>query len=303
MPVRATRARPASFLAARVCRAPGFLMACASSRTTRSQRRRLEPGQPQQRAVARDHEVGAVRAAPAGASRSSSAGRAEGWASEHPQAGREAARLGDPVGEERRRRHQQARAPPVSRVALQHGQQREHLDRLAEAHVVGQAGAEAELVEEVEPADARPAGTGGASCAARRPARRGRGPPGRRRPSSVSASHGPATTRDQSGSARRGVVLAGHAAPASIRSASAKLTPFAPGLPLRAPQLVERLAQAVGVDLDPLAADEGEPVRAREEPRDLVPRQRLPVERHVEAEVEQGVRRRGRTGACRPRWP
>ena len=36
VPVRAMRARPQSFFAARVCRAPGFLIACASSRTTRS---------------------------------------------------------------------------------------------------------------------------------------------------------------------------------------------------------------------------------------------------------------------------
>ena len=110
-------------------------------------------------------------------------------------------------------RHQQARPPCGASLALEHEQQRQHLDRLAQSHVVGQAGAQAELVEEAEPVHARPAGTGAAwRCSAA---------PGSTRGEAL----GPAQALERLGEPRpghdprpvgirgRGVVIVRHASP------------------------------------------------------------------------------------------
>ena len=70
------------------------------------------------------------------------------------QARREAFDLRRPVGQQRRRGDQQAWLPLAVRLALEHKQQRQHLNGLAQPHVVGQASAEAEFREQIQPAHA-----------------------------------------------------------------------------------------------------------------------------------------------------
>jgi hypothetical protein len=60
-----------------------------------------------------------------------------------------------PIGEQRSGRDNEARARRrVGPVALDEEQQREDLDGLAEAHFVGEAGAESETGDEPQPRDA-----------------------------------------------------------------------------------------------------------------------------------------------------
>ena len=72
---------------------------------------------------------------------------------ENPERRGETRRLRRPVGEKRRGRHEETRAP-FARLPAEPQQQGEHLDGLAEPHVVGEAGAEAEPGEETKPAHA-----------------------------------------------------------------------------------------------------------------------------------------------------
>jgi hypothetical protein len=67
------------------------------------------------------------------------------------QARREAFHLGSPVRQKRSGRDQQARLPITIGPAMEHEQQRQYLDGLAESHVVGKTGPEAQLREEIEP--------------------------------------------------------------------------------------------------------------------------------------------------------
>ena len=111
-----------------------------------------EPGDAQERAVARDHEVNVRERL--WRERLQLVGRHGRRMRDHGlEPGREPFDLRGPVGEQRRRGHQQARPPLAILHAPQHEQQREHLDGLAEAHVIGEAGAEAEPGKQVEPAD------------------------------------------------------------------------------------------------------------------------------------------------------
>ena len=54
-------------------------------------------------------------------------------------------------------------------------------------------------------------------------------------------------------------------------------------------KFIERPAQTFMVDLDPLATDQGQPVRMCQKPLDLSRRESLPVERHIHPEVEQRI--------------
>ena len=135
-------------------------------------------------------------------------------------------------------------------------------------------------------------------------------PSGCRSDCSVSASHGPATTRDHVRVGLRRRRVAGHvrardeahglgeAQPVLVRRAARRLEPF------------ESVAQPRRVDRHPAAADQGEALRPAQQSRDLLGRQRLAVERHRGAEVEQrlgadAARRLGADGRrdLRPRRP
>ena len=57
-----------------------------------------------------------------------------------------------PVRQQRSRGYQQAWLLLAGRLALEHEQQRKHLNGLAQPHVIGQAGPETEFRDEIEPA-------------------------------------------------------------------------------------------------------------------------------------------------------
>jgi len=64
---------------------------------------------------------------------------------------REALDLGLPVGEQRRRRHEQVRRLAAARAPLAQKQECQHLNRLAQPHVVRQADAEPQRRRERQP--------------------------------------------------------------------------------------------------------------------------------------------------------
>ena len=107
-----------------------------------------------QRAVGRQHEVVVLEVLPG-------ADAPGARVIEHPQLGREPRRLLPPVEHERPRHHDERRPGPLAALVDRRGlargaarfEQRQHLHRLAEAHVVGQAAAEAEALQEVQPAE------------------------------------------------------------------------------------------------------------------------------------------------------
>ena len=155
VPVSAMRARASSCLAARVCLAPGFLIACASSRTARSPGRSARSaGMRSERSVAGDHQIDILPAAPHRARAARAAGIAEGCAMSDRRPGAKrsisAAQL---ASSEAGATSRLVRRRPLGSRA-QHQQQRQHLHRLAQPHVVGKAGAEAERRQQVKPAHA-----------------------------------------------------------------------------------------------------------------------------------------------------
>jgi hypothetical protein len=78
-------------------------------------------------------------------------GIADGWAISDRQRRREALDLGLPVGKQRRGGHEQVRRLRAPRAPLVQEQERQHLDGLAEPHVVGQANAEPQRRGKDEP--------------------------------------------------------------------------------------------------------------------------------------------------------
>ena len=67
------------------------------------------------------------------------------------QAGGETLGFRRPVGQQRSGRDQQAGALRAGTFAFEHQQQRQHLNRLAQPHVVGQASAQPEPCQQVQP--------------------------------------------------------------------------------------------------------------------------------------------------------
>ena len=105
-----------------------------------------------QRAVGRDHDV------PVGERAGLVHPRGAGVVY-HPEARCELPRLLDPVEDETAGHDHKRRAARQAgrlRLLLPPREERQHLDRLAEAHVVGEAAAEAELLQEHQPAEAFP---------------------------------------------------------------------------------------------------------------------------------------------------
>ena len=191
------------------------------------------------------------------------------------QAGGEFLDLRRPVGQQRGRRHQQARRPGVARFL--HQQQRQHLDGLAEPHVVGQAGAQAEARQQMQPARAGTlVGPQRALAAPARDRRRRR--PRRAAPSGFRSSHGPAVTRDQSASAAAGSSPV-TAAPASIRIASAKLRPSRAASASASRNRSMVLLEPGAIDFHPLAAQQHQVLGAGQQGGDLVLGQGFAVER------------------------
>ena len=70
------------------------------------------------------------------------------------QTWREASELRRPVGEQRDGGHQKAGCSGAVRLLTKYEQQRQHLNGLAQSHVIGQAGPQAELCEQIQPTHA-----------------------------------------------------------------------------------------------------------------------------------------------------
>ena len=217
-----------------------------------------------------------------------SAGIADGWTTHRFQARREAGDLRRPVGEQRGRRHQQRRLAFAGALLFQHQQQRQHLDGLAEAHVVGEARAESEPGEQMQPLHA------GLLIGPQRAVERSPGIDARETVGPAQLGQRLREPRPGDGLAPVGVALDGARVPGNSGARQqahrlAERQALGGGPPLDRLELIERPAQSFMIDFDPLAADEGEPVGLREQALDLGRRQRLAVERHLHAEVEQRV--------------
>ena len=246
----------------------------------------FERRQANERPVARHHqiEVGELRRVEFAQARRRHRRRV---GDEQPQAGRKAFGLGRPVGHQRGGDDQQAGAARRRLLlAFDDQQQREDLDRLAESHVVGQAGAESQPGEQVEPANAgllvgaqiglelvaridlrQPLGLAQAVQSFGEP-----GTGGDCRPVGVG--------RLVASSERR----AGHQ-PHRFGKGNAAVCRGA----LRGLETVEQALEALAVELDPTPADQLQTVAALEQRLDLGGGKRLAVERDVHVEVEQGV--------------
>jgi hypothetical protein len=206
----------------------------------------------------------------------------------HAQGRGEARELGAPVAEQRRRQDHQVRARD-RRCRCSQQQQRDHLDRLAEAHVVGEATTEAEPREQPQPGDAvalvgpqgavqgrARVGLGAAARAlqlgqhAREPrARRGHGPRGRgdvlrQRPARQTGEQAHAVGEGDLAAARGG---------------------------LDALPVAQRLGVARRVELDPAAAQVMEPRGAAHERAPLVRAELVVAEEVVEQRAESELGR------------
>ncbi len=224
-------------------------------------RRRRQRRHAQQRAVAGDRQVDTSVAALN--CLIWSAAIAEGCTIAAFRSGREFLDLGRPVAQQRGRRHQQVRLAGGSL----HQQQRQHLDGLSQAHVVGQAGAEAETGQQVHPSRA------GALVGAQRSVQRGSG---------IGAVAVPGPQRLQGflqpgagGDAGPVGVVAAGSSPVTRRAGQhphrlgeAQAVPGGKRLGLAEP--VHGLFEAGAIDLDPLAAQQHQVVGAGEQGRDLV---------------------------------
>ena len=202
---------------------------------------------------------------------------------------REAFDLCSPVRQQRRWRNQEAGAPRLlgRRTRSHHQQERQHLHRLAEAHVIRETGAQPEAGEQMQPSHA------GLLIGAQRRLQCGAGIQlrelgGTRRPASVFASHCPATTDAQSG-AVAATMSPGTCAPARSRIASAKVRPFFAAA-VSTVGTGRASVESVAIDFDPASAHQVKAVRRGEQLLDLRLGQRFAVDGHAHLEVEQRFR-------------
>ena len=157
VPLSAMRARASICLAARVCLVPGVLDRLGLVQDGEPPGRGEQRGHSQQRSIAGDHEIGL--ADPVAIERLQfRAGHRRGMRDDRDKGRREALDLRGPIGQQGCRRNQEAgpprliiswarasrrRAARVTRPS-QDQQQRQYLHRLAEAHIIGEAGAQTE---------------------------------------------------------------------------------------------------------------------------------------------------------------
>jgi len=213
------------------------------------------------------------------------------------EARREFFDLAGPIGEQRSGRDNEARTRRrVGAVALRKQQQRQDLDGLAEAHVVGEAGPKPETADEPQPGDA-----GlliGPQRALQRRAWISAAALGARKACNVSASQGPAAISAQAARASSASSCV-TVAPASIRIASAKLTPSRAARDSAPENCVIACSRTGAIDLDPLAAQERQSVGSGERERGLPPPSAFAMERRCDLEIEPPGRPRAE-GSRRP---
>ncbi len=182
-------------------------------------------------------------------------------------------------------------------AAASREQQRDHLQRLAEPHVVGKARAKADPRQEAEPARAnflvRPQRRLQRLSGQRRGEHLGTAAGGERLGKPGSRLH--FAPRFRSG--RRLACVNVGAGDEPHRLPERNALGAREALDFRV--AVERSFQLGGIDFDPLAAQQREPVAGGDEAANLFRRQRLTVERHLDGEIEQivGADERGRSGA------
>ncbi len=152
----AMRAAAFSSLTDRDCRVPEFLIAWASSRMTRSQSRWRSQSARDEHSISCDQEI-----EPSGILflDGTLAGRGLGRVRDQKRKrGRKPIELCLPVGEQRGRHDEQARPGPVpfagGTIGFAMQEQPDHLHRLSQAHVIGQASAQAQPGDEPQPAHA-----------------------------------------------------------------------------------------------------------------------------------------------------
>ena len=223
-----------------------------------------EPGHARQGPVAGDDEIGTGEVLRG--IRLQLLGRhGRGVGDKRLQARREPCDLRGPVGEQRGRRDEQARPRLIAGFTFQHQQQRQHLDGLAEAHVVGEAGAEPEPGKQIEPLHAHHL-IGPES--------------GLERWAGIDAGEpvGPAQALEGLLEPWPGDCLAPcHASRSGssvTRAVGARQQPhglaerqaFIGRAPLDRLEPLQRAAEAIMVDLDPLTADVGKTFRLRQQP-------------------------------------
>ena len=90
-------------------------------------------------------------------------------------------------------------------------------------------------------------------------------------------------------SACRGSLISGNAGPGQHAHRLAERQTIGGGAALDGLELLKCPAQSFMIDLDPLAADQGQSVGMRQEPLDLGRREAFAVERHLHPEVEQRI--------------
>ena len=207
-----------------------------------------------------------------------------------------------PVGDQGSRHDEEARPSGAGvsldaggahgRPALHQEEETQHLDRLPQPHVVGQAGAQAEAREEPEPADpdrlVRPEhGPEGLGIRRGQPLRRAQVREGRREP--LPGDHpGPVAPALRG----RGRLSRFDRRPGQEAHRLPEGEALARGAP-RALPVSEDLTELFPIELHPPSAHEREPVRAGEELAPLGVGDGLAVERQGDREVEERVQSQG----------
>ncbi len=305
VPVRAMRASALSCLTALVCLAPGFLIACASSSMTSRHGASPSHGARSQRAVAGDDEIDAGEVV-GGRRTSSFSRRHRRWMRDRPPSGSARTARSPPPSWRAARP-----APPAGsacaravRLLFQHQQQRQHLDGLAEPHVVGEAGPEPE-----------PRRADGAI--ARRPADRAAACPAAIGPGSTRASpSGPRKAGQRLRQPRPGDGLRSSRCRRCRRRRRRRCRRRPAGASLRrttghrcaarrsiASNCSSVRLQSLAIDLDPLAADQGEAVGLREQLLDLGPRSASRRRASRPSGSRAAHPARAATAPCRRPWP
>ena len=210
------------------------------------------------------------------------------------QAGGKFFDLRGPVPQQRGGRHQQVRGN-LCGTGLFHQQQRQHLDRLAEAHVVGQAGPEAKARQQVQPLR---------SCflvGAQRPAQHRSGIDVlaiRRAQGSQRLLQPGAGDHTRPVGVGGGRIVAGNGGAGQHPHRFGKAEAIAGRKLLGRLELLHRASHPCAVDLDPFAAQQHEVLGAGEQGCDLDLGQRLAFQHHVHAKIQQTVQSDGRWRAA-----
>ena len=210
---------------------------------------------------------------------------------EHAQFRSEAFNFQAPVVHQRGRHHQEVRALFLFLSA--HVEEAEHLDCLAQAHVVSQAAAEFEAAQGRKPLNAQllvgaklgvEARVGFNTCLQLGRAER------------IQSAREPLAGDDLRPFGPRVFdlfVVTIEWGTGEHAHGLAEADPARLGMPLDIPPLVEHLRELVSVDLDPFAFDQHETMSGCEQLLDLLFRQLLAVQRQTDIEVQQRVHAQG----------